>query len=107
MIKKLILSLVLAIMFSISGSAKTISIHIESTATLDTSEVFTMVEVMPEIEGGIQEVYKHIEYPRAARAAEIEGRVFIKFIVDENGSVSNPQVLKDIGAGCGDATEAA
>lgn len=33
----------------------------------------------------------------------VEGRVFIRFIVDENGEVQEPEILKDIGAGCGEA----
>ena len=70
---------------------------------LDTTEVLAVAEVMPEIIGGIQEVYKNIEYPRLAIQNGVEGRVFIKFIVDANGNVKDPQLLKDIGAGCGDA----
>ncbi|MCG8372621.1 MAG: energy transducer TonB [Balneolales bacterium] len=68
---------------------------------LDT--VFTMVDVMPEIKGGLKEFYKQIKYPNQAQRERIEGRVFIKFIVDENGDVKNPEILKDIGGGCGEA----
>jgi protein TonB len=73
------------------------------TTTNDTSEVYTIVDTMPEIIGGIQKVYDAIEYPEVAVKANIEGRVFVKFIIDENGKVQDPQVLKDIGAGCGEA----
>ena len=69
----------------------------------DTAAVLTMADVMPEIKGGLQEVYKHIKYPTKARSEGIEGRVFVKFIVDEQGNVKEPTVLKDIGGGCGDA----
>ncbi len=65
--------------------------------------VFTMVDVMPEIKGGLKEFYKQIKYPNQAQRERIEGRVFIKFIVDENGDVKNPEILKDIGGGCGEA----
>lgn len=69
----------------------------------DTTEVLTIAEEMPEIIGGIQEVYKHIDYPRAASLNNIQGRVFVRFIVDEQGNVQQPEILKDIGGGCGDA----
>lgn len=62
-----------------------------------------MADVMPEIVGGLKEVYKNIKYPRAASMNNVEGRVFVRFIVDENGNVKKPEVLKDIGAGCGEA----
>ena len=73
------------------------------TIAMDTTEVLSMAEVMPEIEGGLKKIYENIEYPREARMNNVEGRVFVKFIVDENGNVQNPEVLKDIGAGCGEA----
>lgn len=76
---------------------------VNTVAVLDTTEVFNIVDEMPEIEGGLQEVYKHIVYPSLAERTKTEGRVFIKFIVDENGKVVNPVILKDIGAGCGEA----
>ena len=71
--------------------------------TEDSAKVYDVVDQMPEIEGGIGEIYKYIEYPQAAVTRRIEGRVFIKFVVDENGRVRNPEIVKDIGSGCGDA----
>ena len=72
-------------------------------AAEDSAKIYDVVDQMPEIEGGIKEVYKNIDYPRAAISGRIEGRVFVKFVVDENGDVKDPEVIKDIGAGCGDA----
>lgn len=69
----------------------------------DTAKVYKVVEKMPEIVGGLPEIYKHISYPRQAIKSGVEGRVFIKFVVNENGSVSDPEIMKDIGAGCGEA----
>lgn len=75
----------------------------EKFASTDSVIIYDAVDEMPEIEGGFQEVYKHIKYPKAAISRRVEGRVFIKFIVDENGKVKEPEIVKDIGAGCGDA----
>lgn len=75
----------------------------EISASNDSTKIYNVVEKMPEIKGGMQEVYKYIKYPKKARNEGIEGRVFIKFVVNEQGKVENPQVLKDIGGGCGEA----
>ncbi len=74
-------------------------------AQSDASEVFTVVEKMPEVKGGLQSIYDNIEYPALAKRNGVEGKVFVKFIVDENGNVSNPEILKDIGGGCGEAVK--
>ena len=57
-------------------------------------------EFMPEIKGGIKKLYSEIKYPEMARKAEIEGKVFVEFIVNEQGEVENPIILRGIGGGC-------
>ena len=47
-------------------------------------------------------VFNHIIYPKKAKEAGIEGAVFVRFVVNELGQVTNPQILKDIGGGCGE-----
>lgn len=64
------------------------------------SEIFVVVERMPQLKGGMAEVQKLIEYPEMARKAGIEGKVIVQFVVDENGSVQNPKVMRGIGGGC-------
>ena len=63
-------------------------------------EIFVVVEQMPELIGGIAALQKEIRYPEMARQAGVNGRVFVQFIVDEMGNVSNPVVLRGIGGGC-------
>ena len=46
-------------------------------------------------------IYKNIKYPPIARENGIEGTVVIRFVVDEKGTVKDPEILRDIGAGCG------
>jgi protein TonB len=65
----------------------------------DENEIFVVVENMPEMQGGQAALYDVLEYPDMARRAGIEGRVIIQFIVDENGNVQNPQVVRSAGAG--------
>jgi len=63
-------------------------------------DTFVIVEVMPKLIGGLAEIGKKIRYPEIARRAGVEGRVIIQFIVDENGKVTEPAVVRGIGAGC-------
>jgi len=65
---------------------------------------FLVVEEMPQFPGGEQAMFKYIgkqlEYPEEAKREGIEGRVFIEFIVEKDGSISNVQVMRGIGHGC-------
>ena len=62
------------------------------------------LELMPEFPGGTIALYKfmfdNIQYPKEAFENEIEGTVYVKFKVDENGFAVSPQVMRGIGGGC-------
>jgi len=62
-------------------------------------EVYTVVEEMPELIGGLASIQNEIVYPEEARQAGIQGRVYIQFIVNEEGKVENPRVIRGIGGG--------
>ncbi len=64
-------------------------------------QVFTMVEQMPEFPGNINDfISKNIHYPKSAIDSDIQGKVIVKFVVNEDGKVSDAQVLRRIGGGC-------
>jgi protein TonB len=63
-------------------------------------EIFVIVEQMPELVGGLGELQKKIRYPEIAKKAGVEGRVIVQFVVNEQGRVENPVVVRGIGAGC-------
>ena len=63
-------------------------------------EIFIVVEDPPVLIGGLPALQKKIQYPPIARKANVEGRVTIQFVVDEQGDVTNAEVLRGIGAGC-------
>lgn len=63
-------------------------------------EIFVIVEQMPELIGGLGELQSKIRYPEIAKKAGVEGRVIVQFVVNEQGMVENPVVVRGIGAGC-------
>jgi len=69
-----------------------------------TDEIFMVVEDQPEPQGGMAAFYeyvgKNMKYPSQARRMGIEGKVFVQFVVDKDGSISQVQAIKGIGAGC-------
>ncbi len=46
-------------------------------------------------------MYQYIVYPQEAREQELEGQVVVSFVVEKDGSISQPKILKDIGGGAG------
>jgi TonB family protein len=66
--------------------------------------IFTMVEEMPAFPGGdearVQFITNNLKYPEEAVKSGVEGRVFVTFVIEANGSVTNAKVLRGIGGGC-------
>lgn len=76
----------------------------DTTADSDTHrDVFVVVERMPQLIGGITKLQKSVVYPDIARKAGIQGRVYVKFIINEQGNVIDPNVIRGIGGGCDEA----
>ena len=69
----------------------------------DQEKVFTIVEQMPEFEGGNEAlmsfISKNIVYPRNAVENEIQGTIYLNYIVRYDGSLSNIKMLKSVSGG--------
>ena len=95
--KKLILLVVVALFCCTSVMAQT---EVEDDA------IFVVAENAPEFPGGSDSLYayiaRNIKYPEAAKKEKIEGRVFVTFVIEKDGRVSNAKILRDIGGGCGE-----
>jgi protein TonB len=67
-------------------------------------EVFTAVEQDSQYPGGMDALRsflsKSLNYPRSAASAGVAGRVFVSFVVNTDGSLTDIHVLKGIGFGC-------
>jgi TonB family protein len=70
----------------------------------DQETVFTIVEEMPSFPGGETARNKYLAenlvYPKQATESGIEGTVFVSFIVDTKGNITEAKVLRGIGGGC-------
>jgi protein TonB len=59
-------------------------------------EIFMVVENQPELQGGMKALYESVEYPEFAKKAGIEGKVIVQFVVDKQGNVQDPRILKGV-----------
>jgi periplasmic protein TonB len=70
----------------------------------DPHQVFIVVEETAAPIGGLEAFYGYVKdnlhYPAPAKRMDIEGRVFVQFIVEKDGSISDVQTIKGIGGGC-------
>lgn len=67
-------------------------------------EIFTVVEEQPGYPGGdesrIKFLQENIKYPEEAKELGVQGKVFVTFVVEVDGSITDVKVLRGIGAGC-------
>jgi TonB family protein len=71
----------------------------QNSGSSEQDDFFVVVEEMPELIGGLASLQQKISYPELARRAGIEGRVYVQFVVDENGNVVDPKIIRGIGGG--------
>lgn len=73
-------------------------IEVEEEVVEDTEEVFIIVEQMPQFPGGDEALLKYlatsVKYPVIAQENGIQGRVFVSFVIDKNGEVTNVRVAR-------------
>ena len=62
----------------------------------DDQGIYLSAEKMPAIKGGMAAIGKKVKYPRIAREMGIQGVVYVGFIVDPEGKVIEPTILKSV-----------
>jgi len=64
------------------------------------SKVLQFAEKMPEFKGGLDALFefvnKHLKYPDYERKNEIQGNVYVRFVVEKNGSITRPEILNTV-----------
>lgn len=62
--------------------------------------VYFNAEKMPEYTGGIEalksDIMKSVKYPEEAKKKGIQGKVFVSFIIDENGKLTNAKIARGV-----------
>jgi periplasmic protein TonB len=70
----------------------------------EVDEIFTIVEESASPKGGMGSFYKYvnekIKYPPQARRMAIDGKVFVEFVINKDGTISDVKAVKGIGGGC-------
>lgn len=68
--------------------------------------IFTVVEESAMFPGGQEELMKYISenlrYPQQAREEGTQGLVYVTFVVEKDGSLTDIRILRDLGNGCGE-----
>jgi TonB family protein len=66
----------------------------------DDKQVFFVVEKMPEFPGGEEALRKYIatniKYPKTAQENDVSGKVYVTFVVSEDGSVANAKIARGV-----------
>lgn len=92
--KKICLMLMLAAL-GFAAAAQT-----DNTPTREASsdEVYTIVEQDPEFPGGMEGLYRYlasnIQYPNEAKSKNVEGKVFVTFVIERDGTVTDVKTLR-------------
>ena len=80
------------------------SLRMDTIEEVAEQEVFGIVETMPMFRGGERKLMEfignNVVYPKEAIEAGIEGKVFVEFCIERDGTVSDAKVLRGIGYGC-------
>lgn len=90
------------------------TIHTDTISTVgiasdeeEIDEVFVFAEQNPEFPGGDSALFMFIcmnlSYPDQARDNGLEGLVWVRFVVEKDGTISDVKLVRDIGGGCGQA----
>jgi protein TonB len=88
---------------SFTGEGSGVAVIVEP-LPVELPKVLDIAEVMPVYEGGhealMRYILRHMRYPASARRMGIEGTVFVKFVVNGDGSVSDVHVIRGIHPDC-------
>ena len=78
--------------------------EVDSKPETQEEQVYSIVETMPSFPGGqtalVAYLQENLKYPQSARDNGIQGRVYVNFVVEKDGSISNVKVNRGIGGEC-------
>lgn len=68
---------------------------------VEDNTVYNAVEVRPDFPGGIQKFYDFVGKNYRAPEEDVKGKVFVQFVVEKDGSLTDIKVMRDLGYGTG------
>ena len=72
----------------------------ETDSVMTNEKVLQFAEKMPEYKGGIDALFefvnKHLKYPDYERSKEIQGNIYVRFVVEKNGTITRPEILNTV-----------
>jgi len=90
--KKTLITIIALIAFTVAKAQTTDTLKSLTTDTV----VFSLAAQEPQFPGGINAFYKYlgmtIHYPAGAKVKKTQGKVFVTFIVEKDGSLSNMKI---------------
>ena len=91
--------LLLCVLFLALGAQAQSVDNVNSNAAKES--VYDQVEVKPEFPGGMPALVKYlqenIKYPSAALAEKAQGKAFVRFVVEKDGTITNTEIIKSTG----------
>jgi len=77
-----------------------IAVPVEAVEEAPSDPVFSFVEKMPAFKGGSEAlktfIFKHLVYPKDAIEADVQGTVYVRFVVRANGQLTNFEVMRSL-----------
>ena|SRR5689334_6283369 len=99
----ILFSLLLAVTFCFAQTTTPAKTQPAKAEVKTTTAVLTTAEVMPTFPGGEEKLAQfmkdNIQYPKEALDNKVEGTVYVSFVVDETGKITNVQMLKRMAYG--------
>ena len=84
----------------IVDAPENVETQVAATTVSGDDEIYGYVDVMPEYPGGTTAMFdfiqKNVKYPESAKDKGIEGKVYVQFVVEKDGSISNIEVLRGV-----------
>ncbi|MEO0045837.1 MAG: hypothetical protein RL705_1028 [Bacteroidota bacterium] len=95
----LVLAVILVCQLGFAQEVKSVSPNAEDNLIYNTAGI----EVKPDFPGGLQEFYKFIgKNYKTPNVKNLKGKVFVMFVIEKDGSLTDIKVLRDIGHGTGE-----
>ncbi len=91
---------------NVAATVKQIVIEEEEEEVVEEAPIFRVVEQEASFPGGPAKLFQYladnIKYPQQAKETGTQGRVYLEFVVEVDGSITDIKILRDIGSGCGE-----